>query len=355
MEMSEGNKQEEKRENELTVRITSRMPRWFKVYADSDFNNKSLKTKNNYLRWAKTFLIYLHTDFKINYRNLEQLKNIKPYHCKSYLKTIDDKSESYVAANTYALKYMFKFLYENEAIEKDPMEFVKAKKDSEIHEITVLTEDEIAKIEWRIVHGWRKGKSKDYFEDKMRDKILIMRDRTLFHMALKTGLRVSEIVNMDASEICSKKRNITIIEKGGTPREVFFPESLHSELLEWKNYRDQYVEKLNSEGKKCSKALFINRNGKRFLPNDVYVLVKNWSVDLDRKISPHKFRSTFASKFYEATGDIYLTASMLNHKNIENTKRYAKVSTERKLAAADIVDRMYKEDNSDVVVHNIAN
>ena len=65
---------------------------------------------------------------------------------------------------------------------------------------------------------------------------------------------------------------------------------------------------------------------------------KMLSEETGKKITPHKMRATCATRLYESTGDIYLVQQQLGHKSIENTKRYAKVSDEKRREAASILD-----------------
>ena len=63
-------------------------------------------------------------------------------------------------------------------------------------------------------------------------------------------------------------------------------------------------------------------------------MLSKYTYNIDKKITPHKLRSTAATNLYEQTGDIYLVADVLGHANIQNTRRYAKVSNGKRIDAA---------------------
>ena len=75
-------------------------------------------------------------------------------------------------------------------------------------------------------------------------------------------------------------------------------------------------------------------------------MVKEYSsyITTVKKITPHKLRSTYGTALYKETGDIYLVADVLGHKDVNTTKKhYAAIDEERKLKARDIV-KLRKDD-----------
>ena len=87
-------------------------------------------------------------------------------------------------------------------------------------------------------------------------------------------------------------------------------------------------------------ALFISAKQQRIGVNTIRDMLKKYTYNIDKKITPHKLRSTAATNLYDATGDIYLVADVLGHHNIQNTKRYAKVSNSKKEFAADTLSKL---------------
>ena len=66
-------------------------------------------------------------------------------------------------------------------------------------------------------------------------------------------------------------------------------------------------------------------------------MLRKYTYNINKNITPHKLRSTAATNLLEQTGDISLVAEVLGHKNLQNTRRYAKVSNEKKINAANIL------------------
>ena len=87
-------------------------------------------------------------------------------------------------------------------------------------------------------------------------------------------------------------------------------------------------------------ALFLSNRMQRISVRNVEVLVKKYasSAVTTKKITPHKLRSTYGTKLYKETGDIYLVADILGHKDVNTTKKhYAALEEERRRSAKDAV------------------
>ena len=102
-------------------------------------------------------------------------------------------------------------------------------------------------------------------------------------------------------------------------------------LLEWLEYRASIEGLIEDE-----RALFVSLQNKRISVRAVENLVKKYAkiVTPLKKITPHKLRSTFGTKLYRETGDIYIVADYLGHKDINTTKKhYAAVSDDMRKTA----------------------
>ena len=86
-------------------------------------------------------------------------------------------------------------------------------------------------------------------------------------------------------------------------------------------------------------ALFLSMQNKRISVRAVENLVKKYASNVSlKKITPHKLRSTFGTNLYQETGDIYLVADVLGHKDVNTTrKHYAAMKDEHKRRAAKAV------------------
>ena len=87
-------------------------------------------------------------------------------------------------------------------------------------------------------------------------------------------------------------------------------------------------------------ALFLSMQNRRISVRAVENMVKKYSATVTslKKITPHKLRSTYGTSLYRETGDIYLVADVLGHKDVNTTKKhYAALEDERRRYAADKV------------------
>lgn len=171
----------------------------------------------------------------------------------------------------------------------------------------------------------------------LRSKI---RDLAIVVTLLGTGIRVTELVGLDISDIDFDNGAMRVIRKGGNEDLVYFGAETEEVL---RNYMDERQDMEPEEGHE--NALFISRNSTRITVRSVERLVKKYASSITVKhITPHKMRSTYGTALYHETGDIYLVADVLGHKNVNTTKkRYAAMKEENKRKAADIVQLRGKD------------
>lgn len=308
-------------------------------YAES-FMNETYNTKLSYINNVIKFTDFLKTELKINIDKESDLNRISATHINKYLKSIRFKnnvgdnnivknSNSYISNVVSSIKHFFTFLSDNKLIQSDPCIYVKNPKDNTIHEITSLTESEIKLINDNIRNGIGSKRSQAY------QKGWNTRDLAIFNLGITTGLRVSAICNINIEDIDFKNKKIVVIEKGNIQKEVFIPDSTMKLINDWIAVRNEKIYDKNG-------ALFISNRKERLNTASVRVMLRKYTRNINKKITPHKLRSTTATNLYEKTEDIYLVANVLGHKNIQNTERYAKMSNEKKRMAADILGSLIK-------------
>ncbi len=148
------------------------------------------------------------------------------------------------------------------------------------------------------------------------------RDNTIITLFLSTGIRVSELVNINISDINFDKKSINIIGKGNKERIVYFNEKCKERLLQYiNNYRNK--NEINVDN-----ALFINNRNQRLTVNRVEEICKNAykSIGLeDRGYTVHTLRHTTAVTLYRQTEDILLVKHILGHSNITSTQIYTHI------------------------------
>lgn len=146
-----------------------------------------------------------------------------------------------------------------------------------------------------------------------------VRDVALLTLFLGTGIRISELVGLNVNDIFLDTNSFVVTRKGGNRTILYFTDEVKEELVKWLEVR-----KKNQENLKDEPALFLSLQNKRISVRAVQQLVKKYAkiVTPLKRITPHKLRSTFGTKLYRETGDIYVVADYLGHKDINTTKRH---------------------------------
>ena len=176
------------------------------------------------------------------------------------------------------------------------------------------------------------GQKRAYFQKtKQRDIAIII-------LLLGTGIRVSECVGLDLSDINFRENSIRIIRKGGNEAILYFGTEVETVLLDYINHSRANIAAGAAPGQK--NALFLSLQRKRISVHAVENLVEKYTKEFvpQKKITPHKLRSTYGTTLYQETGDIYLVADVLGHSDVGTTKKhYAAIKDTQRRKAASVV------------------
>lgn len=228
-----------------------------------------------------------------------------------------------------AVRSLFKYFYTSEILTKDVTALVPLPK---LHEkpIIRLDSDEVTKMLMKADSGAELTRSQQRFHDKTR-----LRDMAILTLLLGTGIRVSECVGLDLDDLDFREKGMLVHRKGGSESIVYFGDEVETAL---KDYLEQRKQILTKEGHE--KALFLSLQNRRITVRAVENLVKKYAglATSLKKITPHKLRSTYGTSLYRETGDIYLVADVLGHKDVNTTrKHYAAIDEDRRKSARNIV------------------
>ena len=177
----------------------------------------------------------------------------------------------------------------------------------------------------------REGKKDFFLKTKNRDIAII----TLF---LGTGIRVSECVGLDITDVNFRENSIRIIRKGGKESILYFGDEVEKALLDYIEGPRVMVAMQAVSGDE--NALFFSLQKKRISVHAVENLVEKYAKEFvpQKKITPHKLRSTFGTSLYQETGDIYLVADVLGHSDVGTTKKhYAAIEDQNRRRAASAI------------------
>ena len=157
-----------------------------------------------------------------------------------------------------------------------------------------------------------------------------LRDKALLYLLTGTGIRVSECQGLDIDNLDMELKTITIKRKGGFYSKVWFNDTVKGQLEDYLGEREEFLKKHINISDVDKKALFLSSKGKRLSVDAIEDIVAKYTkiIFAGRTLSPHKLRSTYGSLLYQKTGDIRLTADVLDHSNINITAKYYAAQTE---------------------------
>ena len=272
--------------------------------------------------------------------NLDHLKMLSSEDIVEYqrfleLNTDGEKHENgkkAIARKMAPLRGLFQYQCEHEHIDKNPMILVKLPKLKKDKNIIRMNEFEIQSLLDSIEFG-DKQMSKRQLEYCKRTR---QRDLAILTLMLGTGIRVSECAGLDLNDVDLNVNTITIVRKGGGQDILYFSDEIHTVLKDYIEGERKSV--IPKEGHET--ALFYSLQSKRISVDAIEILVKKYAKMAvpNKKITPHKLRSTYGTALYRETGDIRLVADVLGHENINTTiDYYAAIEDEHKQQAANAV------------------
>ncbi|MCI9321148.1 MAG: tyrosine-type recombinase/integrase [Lachnospiraceae bacterium] len=304
----------------------------------------STRTRLAYAYDIRLFFDYLHETnalcCKMDIKDypLSLLDDIKRIDIEEYLRFMSlyqkdgkdiSNEERGKARKLASLRSFYNYYFQNEMITTNPAALVPLPKQHE-KEIIRLEPNEVAILLDQVEDGTKLTKKELEYHKKTK-----LRDVALLTLLLGTGIRVSECVGLDISDINFEVNGIKIRRKGGYEAIIYFGDEVETALLDYLEERNHIIP---AEGHE--KALFLSLQNRRMAVRSVENLVKKYSsrVTTLKKITPHKLRSTYGTALYQESGDIYLVADVLGHKDVNTTrKHYAAQADERRRKAARMV------------------
>ena len=273
------------------------------------------------------------TDLKVNI-----LDDITPMDIEEYLEYLtyyksDNKEyinkENGKKRKLVSLRSFYNYYYKKRLINTNPPSLVDVPKLHE-KEIVRLDPDEVARLLDEVENPKNLTKTQKRFHDKTKT-----RDLAIMTLLLGTGIRVSECVGLDINDVDFNNNGIKIRRKGGYEVVVYFGDEVREALLNYLEERKLLIPQESHEN-----ALFLSMQMKRLGVRSIENLVKKYSsaVTKLKNITPHKLRSTYGTTLCRETGDIYLVADVLGHKDVNTTrKHYAAIEDSRRRSAANVV------------------
>ena len=150
-----------------------------------------------------------------------------------------------------------------------------------------------------------------------------IRDKTIFELLYATGVRCSELVNISIADIDMQEKTIRILGKGKKERIVLFGDKAREKILE-------YYATERPEIHRQDEPLFMNYRYEKLTPRSVQRIVKMFRsfLPIDRPLTPHKLRHSFATHLLNQGADLRAVQELLGHKSVATTEKYTHVSLE---------------------------
>jgi len=328
------------------------LPPFVREYVQGINDSKEQGTILEYVRDIKTFLTFLvsvnpsyeGTKLRdIPFSVLEQLapEDIDEY--MAYLTYYKVNGHEYRNGRTTkarklsSLSGMYKFFIKRKKLVNNPIDAVER---PNINRKNIARLD--SKESKRLIEDVESGNSLSRKQADFHGKTKY-RDKAILITFLYTGLRLSELVGLNHSDVLfgNDASSFKVIRKGGDEDTVYFGDEVKKALKDYIEFeRQALLSRSKEDVPESESALFVSLQRRRISLRAVQVLVKKYSEqskDIHKNISPHKCRSTFGTALYEETGDLYLVAEILGHKSVDTTRRhYAMMGDDRKKLASRI-------------------
>ena len=296
----------------------------FYNYLESD--GKSYGTCERYIDYVYDFMRYVsHGEFTEDF-----YKNVSVADVRAYIASLRRRTEkgeeikngdSIQAARWSALNTFYNFLVLDDYMETSPMAKTKRPKDKSNKEIVYLEREEINQI-----------------LDKIRadeNNKFMNRDLAIVILGISTGLRVGALVQINIADIDFRTNTIKVWEKGEKERTIKFGNNTRAILSQWIMDRETYFDNIETD------ALFISQWRDRITTEGLRKVLKKYTKDLDKHITPHSLRKSCATQAYMSGADIRTIANMLGHNSTSTTLKYAAAVDSKRDEMVENLDKMF--------------
>jgi integrase/recombinase XerD len=152
------------------------------------------------------------------------------------------------------------------------------------------------------------------------------RDRAILELLYATGMRVSEVVNLDVGDVDPASGTVRCIGKGNKERVIPIYDRAIKAV-------EEYLERARLQllKKPDERALFLNHRGNRLTRQGLWLIIKRYVEGLGIKtpVTPHTLRHSFATHLLNGGADLRNVQELLGHANISTTQVYTQVSSDR--------------------------
>ncbi len=271
-----------------------------------EFLQKDKKLSDNTLQSYKRDITQYES--YINEENLQYLKVTKE-DIKKYLENLKNigKKTSTISRNLASIRSFYQYLVRTKKIKEDPTEGIQS-----------------PKVEKRIPNVLTSKEVELLLEQPKAVDLKGIRDKAMLEFAYATGMRVTEIINLNIDDLNLKEGYVSCTN-ASKQRNIPLGAISINALKEYIKKARPYLIKSEDE-----KSLFVNINGKRLTRQGFWKIVKFYKeqAHIDKDITPHVLRHSFATHLLQNGADLKAIQVMLGHSDISSTQVYMQFQDE---------------------------
>lgn len=229
-----------------------------------------------------------------------------------------------VARKLSALRTFFRFLQKRKIIDSDPLVEVRAPKAGKYIPVFLTVDEAFALLE--------APTEKDRY---------MLRDRAILEMLYSTGMRVSELVSSNVTDLDFNEEMVSVRGKGGKERLIPVGRPALEAVKNWLPFRKQLVFARAKRGRPVEKkALFLNGRGGRLTSRSVERMVRQYGerAGIMQIVTPHSLRHSFATHLLEMGADLRSVQELLGHSSLSTTQRYTHLTLDHLI---DVYDKSH--------------
>lgn len=268
------------------------------IHHSQQVRQLSVHTTQGYGRDLHQFALWLEQE------QVAQCEEVKKHHVQQYSASLfrQGKSTRTIQRQLSSIRNLFRFLIHQGECNNNPADGVSAPKHAQRLPKVVDTET--------LNQALNEGATK-------QEGPLHQRDQAIMELLYSSGLRLSEVVNLDITELDMQEGMVRVTGKGGKTRVVPVGKAAIKAIQVWLKARQQLPIIDNH-------ALFLNHRGRRLGPRGLQKRLRQYGIEqgLQQQLHPHMLRHSFASHMLEASGDMRALQELLGHADLATTQIY---------------------------------
>ena len=299
----------------IVTKDNKKNPLWDSIYEYITHLQFERRLSSNTL-YAYKHDLKIYTDFLLKDSGIVSIDIIETLHIENFVKSINNNSKSVkldrirksssIHRLFSTIRGFHQYFYQLQLTDKDPSQLLIPPRKSRRLPVTLLVE-EINQIIQSV---------------DMKRKFAF-RDQALLSTLYATGLRVSELIELKLKNLMINEGLIRVFGKGSKERIVPIGNMALSHInIYLQEMRTQLSRRGNSQG-----ILFLNNRGKKLTRMSIWNILHENTVrsGINKKVSPHVFRASFATHLLEGGADLRSVQEMLGHSDITTTQIYTNI------------------------------